>query len=256
MENIVNAKLIFVLLDGLNACTAESEMGFMSALAGSGQAFYQRLNCELPPLSRPLYHCLFTGESPMVSGIVSNTFWRPRKTADFFALARKKGLETAASAYYWVSELCNKTPYDPLRDRFTANSRLSISYGVFYDNDAYPDISVFTDAEILRLRRKPDLLLVHSMGIDYAGHTHGGDSPQYREAARNADMLLAALAPRWLEAGYELLVTADHGMDADKSHNGDKSGVREVPLWFVGGYSGGKIAQTDIFGLVCARLGL
>jgi hypothetical protein len=43
-------------------------------------------------------------------------------------------------------------------------------------------------------------------------------------------MLLARLLPRWHAAGYDLLLTSDHGMNADRMHGGALAVERDVPL--------------------------
>lgn len=95
-------------------------------------------------------------------------------------------------AYHWVHELCNGTPYDPALHRLTDDPALPIGHGLFYDQDAYPDQALFADAACLCRRHAPDLLLAHSMGVDYAGHCRGADSRAYRQATRLVDSLLAA----------------------------------------------------------------
>lgn len=227
-------KLVFVLLDGCSATVAQECMGYMGALTSAGQAQYVQHTCALPALSRPLYHCILTGLLPSQSGIVHNTHWQPHPAPTIFHKARAKGLITAAAAYYWMSELCNHTPYSAARDRLTIDCDLPLSYGLFYDNDAYPDDHAFKDAESLRLHFTPHLLLVHPMGIDHAGHVHGANSPAYRNAVRSADMLLARYVPLWHEAGYTVVVTSDHGMHEDKMHNGQSPQERDVPVWCVG----------------------
>ena len=72
------------------------------------------------------------------------------------------------------------------------------------------------------------------MNIDDAGHKHGLSSPEYRNAARRADGLLSHYLPAWLDAGYQVLVTADHGMNDDRSHGGTLADEREVLLFGVG----------------------
>lgn len=231
-------KLLFVLLDGCNAATAESCMGYLSALTSSGKALYASHDCALPALSRPLYHCILTGLLPSSSGIVHNTDWQPHPAPTLFHRAHAAGLCTAAAAYHWIHELCNGLPVSTApprlaQSRLVMNPDLPLSYGLFYSNDAYPDDHVFLDAEALRQHFSPDVLLVHSMGIDYAGHCHGADSAPYRNAVRAADMLLAQYLPLWTAAGYQIVVTSDHGMSADQSHNGNSAAERRVPLWSI-----------------------
>ena len=124
---------------------------------------------------------------------------------------------------------------------------------------ATPDDHLFADAEVLRQRHEPDFLLVHSMGIDNAGHRHGGASPAYRTAVRRADALLAMHLPLWLGADYSVIVTSDHGMGDDGMHGGSTVEETDVPFWLFGtGRSSGDIhlRQTEIAGTACAILGV
>ncbi|SDF17539.1 alkaline phosphatase family protein [Desulfovibrio legallii] len=253
------ARVCLVLLDGLNAATARRCLAALRALEEAGTARYTALDCALPPLSRPLYAALFSGLSPARSGILRNDDPAPCPGPTIFSLARAAGLTTAAAAYHWVHELCNGTPYDPARHRLTDDPALPISHGLFYDQDAYPDPALFADAACLCRRFAPHLLLVHSMGVDWAGHCHGAESREYRDAARLADGLLARWLPRWMDAGYAVLVTSDHGMTADGTHNDVTEAARRVPLWLAGkGWEGLPLPrqQTQVAGLVLQALGL
>lgn len=98
------------------------------------------------------------------------------------------------------------------------------------------------------------------MNIDDAGHKHGLDTPQYRNSARSADINLAVYLQAWLDAGYQVLVTSDHGMNSDRSHNGLLAEEREVPLFVLGdGFSLDASAaprQTELCGTICQLLGV
>ncbi|MNL36272.1 hypothetical protein D3C87_1583440 [compost metagenome] len=98
------------------------------------------------------------------------------------------------------------------------------------------------------------------MNIDDAGHKHGLDTPQYRNSARFADIYLADYLQGWLDAGYQVLVTADHGMNNDRSHNGLLPEEREVPLFVLGdafNFSADATPkQIEICGTVCELLGV
>ena len=252
-------RVVFVLLDGLAAATARPCMGYMQSLVDAGTARYTELTAELPPLSRPIYATLLSGKRPAESGIAHNDDTRPCPEPHIFSRAQAAGLVTAAAAYHWMSELCNARPFDAARDRHTDAPALPIAHGHFYRTDAYPDDELFNDAASLQQRHKPHLLLVHSMGIDNAGHIFGADSREYRNAARRADGLLARWLPRWMEAGYAVLVTSDHGMDADGGHNDASDACRRVPLWLAGeALSSSPLPQdqTQIADLVCAVLGI
>lgn len=116
---------------------------------------------------------------------------------------------------------------------------------------------MFEDAESLRLRHQPDFLLIHPMNIDDAGHRHGLSTPQYRNAARHADGLLSRWLPGWLAAGYQVMVTADHGMNDDRSHGGILPEERQVPLFVFGDaftLSPARPLQTELCGTICQLL--
>lgn len=256
------SRLVLVLLDGLAAAEAAEHMSFLAALTGAGMARHTVLTAELPPLSRPIYATLLTGKTPVETGIVRNTDARVCTAPTLFSRARKAGLTTAAAAYHWMSELCNRAPFVPSRDRLSDDPALPVSHGLFYTEDAYPDAELFHDAEALRHRYAPDLLLVHSMGIDFAGHAAGASSRPYREAVRAADALLAAAVPAWLAWGAVVLITSDHGMDAEGSHSDTTGAARRVPFWLVGAPPGVfadallPVRQTDIAPLAARLLGI
>ncbi|MFT4302444.1 MAG: alkaline phosphatase family protein, partial [Desulfovibrio sp.] len=161
-------RILFVLLDGLTASTARRCLSYPQALEEGGQARYVELECFLPPLSRPTYTTLLCGLPPAKSGIMHNDDKRACPARSIFAKAQNAGLVTAAAAYYWMSELCNTTPFDPASHRLTNAPGMPIEHGLFYSNDDYPDNELFNDAAALCQGFEPDLLMLHTMGIDYA----------------------------------------------------------------------------------------
>ena len=257
-------KVILVVLDGLNFQVARDCMGYLQGLNEAGQASLFSLQSELPSMSRPLYECILTGKRPVESGIVHNDVVRLSNHSSIFSLAVEAGLTTAAAAYYWVSELYNRAPYNAVRDRFTEDKSQNIQHGCFYHTDHYPDEHLFIDAETLRWKHDPDFLLIHPMNIDDAGHKAGVDSSQYRNAARQADICLSMFMPKWLEQGYQVIITSDHGMNADHSHGGVLEEERMVPMFIAGDAFAPKAVsgqvksplQREVCGTVCHLLGI
>jgi len=45
---------------------------------------------------------------------------------------------------------------------------------------------------------------------------------------------LSSRIPKWLELGYQIVVTSDHGMDFEGIHGGATDDERIVPLWIIG----------------------
>ncbi|NBD22718.1 alkaline phosphatase family protein [Paenibacillus glycinis] len=254
-------KTIMVVLDGLRYDTARAVMGYMEHLVEKERAACYRVSSELPSLSRPLYEVLLTGTPPVENGITANHTVRLSNQRSVFHLAAERGLTTAAAAYHWVSELYNRAPFNPLTDRIQLDGTSPIQYGLFYFDDTYPDSHLFTDAEFLRQAYAPDFLYIHPMNIDDIGHKHGSDSAQYRQAAGTADAILAGVLPAWLEHGYRVIVTADHGMNEFGQHGGTGRGEREVPFYAIGpeftpGVYEAPIPQLAVAPLVCGLLGI
>lgn len=253
-------KVILVVLDGLSYPVAHHCMGYLSGLIEADRATLNKMECELPSMSRPLYECILTGIAPVNSGIVNNEVVRLSHFDSIFSLAQKAGKTTAAAAYYWVSELYNRAPFVATRDRFTHDKQLAIQHGCFYQADYYPDDHLFVDAEYLRTQYLPDFLLIHPMNIDDAGHKFGLDSSQYSNSARKADIILANYLPSWIEQGYQIIITSDHGMNNDHSHGGTLPEERCVPLFVIGEQFSHqtecRVEQTELCGTICALLGI
>ncbi|MEH6532979.1 MAG: alkaline phosphatase family protein [Photobacterium frigidiphilum] len=257
-------KVILVVLDGLNYQVAHDCMGYLNGLIETHQATLYKVQAQLPSMSRPLYECILTGKRPVESGIVNNEVVRLSYHSSVFSLAKDAGLITAAAAYHWMSELYNRAPYDAIRDRVTNDETLNIQHGCFYHSDHYPDEHLFLDAEYLRRQYNPNFLLIHPMNIDDTGHKFGLDSSQYRNSARYADIYLSRFVPEWIDQGYQIIVTSDHGMNNDRSHGGVLAEEREVPMFVIGSQFAHRHVvenieppkQTEICGLVCDLLGI
>jgi hypothetical protein len=71
------------------------------------------------------------------------------------------------------------------------------------------------------------------MGMDHTGETYGANSSEYRNHAIRQDRWLSTYLTEWMERGYKILVTGDHGINADGLHGGTTPDVREVPLYFI-----------------------
>ena len=226
-------KVILVLSDGLRYDTAAASMGYLGHLVEAKLASLYKVTGELPSISRPMYETIHTGLQASEHGIVSNQVVRTSTKPNIFRSARASGRITAAAAYHWFSELYNHSPYDPIEDREVDDDALSIQHGRFYTQDDFPDVDLFATAGMLVRRFDPDYLVVHAMGMDNAGETYGANSSEYRNHAIRQDRWLATYLTEWMERGYNILVTADHGINADGMHGGTTAEVREVPLYFI-----------------------
>lgn len=255
------SKVIMIVLDGLRYDVAQSSMGYLNHLVEASKAACYKVISELPSLSRPLYEVLLTGTPSSVNGISANHIVRLSNGKSVFHAASDHGLTTAAAAYYWISELYNRAPFDRITDRQQHDPGKPIQHGTFYFEDSYPDSHLFADAEILRRNHDPDFMLILPMGIDDAGHKYGGNSKPYRTKVIETDSILASLLPLWIELKYEIIVTSDHGMNEDGNHGGTGALEREVPFYAIGssfepGYHSEIIPQLAIAPLLCRLLSL
>jgi len=253
-------KVVMVLSDGLRYDTAIEQMGFLYHLVETKRASLFKVNGELPAVSRPMYETIHTGLPVSKHGVYSNQIVRRSKMPNIFQAAHEQGKKTAAAALSWYSELYNKVPYDIVEDRETDDESALIQHGRFYEYDEFPDIELFALGVMLMRRFDPDYLLIHPMGVDDMGHHFGFDSSEYRKAASKQDSILANFVFEWIDRGYNILVTADHGMNKDKSHNMASPKDRELPLYLIlaeengQGDTGKTLSQLQIAPTICKLL--
>lgn len=259
---MLNKKVILVILDGCQYQVGVSQLGFLNHLVEHGYGQLVKVQAEMPSNSRPLYEVLMTGVPSFENGITTNGHVRLSKEESLFDVVRAAGGRSTAAAYYWYSELYNQVPYNIKTDRIQHNLEKKIQDGIFYSEDTYPDSHVFADAHSLITKVEPDFVVVHSMNIDDQGHKHGSDSAEYAAAVNQVDGILGYFIPAWIALGYQILVTADHGMDEFGLHGGNKPSQREVPLYLLGESAKAleihdhPFPQLKIAPLICQLLGV
>ena len=253
-------KVVLILSDGLRYDTAVANMGYLGHLVEARLASLYKVIGQVPSISRPMYETIHTGLTASEHGIVSNAVVRRSTRPNVFQSAVRAGKTTAAAAYWWFSELYNRAPFDKIIDREVDDDSLLIQHGRFYTQDEYPDIDLIATAGMLVRRFHPDYLLLHPMGMDHAGETHGADSAEYRTHALRQDTWLAPYISEWVGAGYTVLLSGDHGMNADGHHGGTTPDVRQVPLFVIRpdapgkGDTGQVLSQLQIAPTICKLL--
>ena len=226
-------RTILILLDGCGYEVATENLGYLEHLVAQGICGKYRIQGELPSLSRPMYETIMTGLPVYQHGITNNLIVRTSEQISLFDLCREHNLTTAASAYFWMSELYTRDPFDPLTDRIQLCADAKIQHGIYYYEDQYPDSHVYSDADYLRRQYQPDFLLVHPMNIDDTGHKYGSNSSEYHKMTAYENIILSTVVPVWLAAGYQIAVTADHGMNEHHLHGGNTDLQRLVPLYII-----------------------
>lgn len=191
---------VLVVLDGLGHEAART-MGAIAHLRERGQC--RRTDVGVPSMSRPVYATISTGLEQDRTGARGNDDPAPLAAQSVWQLAHAAGLSVAAvSELTWWEEL--------FPGAFT-------SYAVHG-----PEVDYFAAAPAA------DLLLVHPLYIDEAGHEHGAASAEYAEAVARADRELTAFL-RTLDLSQDLvIVTADHGHSARGGHGGSQEAIANV----------------------------
>lgn len=98
----------------------------------------------------------------------------------------------------------------------------------------------------------PDSTFVHLDEVDGAGHSHGTDSQEYRDALNRADgqigQILDAVAAResYAEEDWLVLVTADHGHTPTGGHGGNSPGERGTFVIAQGGGMAPGSVRDDV----------
>jgi hypothetical protein len=111
-----------------------------------------------------------------------------------------------------------------------------------WPKDGYLAATLVDDT--LRLSKETSsasLIVLHLPDVDEAGHAHGADSTQYRDAASKVDADLSRLVAGLQDEGTTFVIVADHGHIASGGHGGWESDVVTVPGVFAG--SGVKLGK-------------
>jgi predicted AlkP superfamily pyrophosphatase or phosphodiesterase len=261
-------KVILVIMDGVGYDTALSRCGFLEGMVELQRARRWRMRACLPTISAPLYETLHTGMAPADHGIVGNEALRPSTRPNVFRTVHDAGGRTAAVAQAWFFTLYNGRAYDVLTDVEIDDESLPIQHARFYSMEGYGHINPCAPAEIdlcaqltlLPRRHDPHYALLHTCSADTLGHTYKGGSAEYREQTWRIDNALSRTLPLWLDMGYEVFVTADHGMNAEGRHGGTDPVERDVAFYaFASGAAPepqSVLDQLSVAPTMLARIGL
>lgn len=262
------SKVILVVLDGLGYAKARGYLGNVEGWVSSGAARIWKMLSVVPSVSGPCYVTLHTGLLPQAHGVLTNYEHLERVAhPDIFSAARKAGRSTAAAAHSFFSIYFQRAPFDPVRDIEVDDETLPIQHGRFYTmksahrgNLALPDDrDLLAQVTMLAERHGSDYILVHTCSPDSVGHAYGQDSIQLDTQLYQLDGALAVYLPRWRDAGYEVILTADHGQTVRGHHGGSTDAMREVPFYYFGAGQGpapqAVLCQTQVAPTVLTRLG-
>jgi predicted AlkP superfamily pyrophosphatase or phosphodiesterase len=264
----LSSKLLLIILDGLPHRNWKPFMGNLEGWVQSGDARVWKMRSVLPSTSACCYASIHTGVPPQVHGILSNEVRFRVEQPDIFGEVTKAGGKTGAVTHSYWSEFFNRYPFDLVRDIEYDEPAGPITHGRFHTMTGYghanqmtpSDVDLFATLTMLCARFGIDYGILHTCTLDSMGHRFGHDCGEMDHALAAMDAMLAAFLPKWLQMGYEVIVTADHGQTNRGHHGGHDDEMQDVALYYFGKVKGPKedvlLDQLQLAPTVLKRLGV
>ncbi|WP_194945010.1 ectonucleotide pyrophosphatase/phosphodiesterase [Shewanella sp. TC10] len=175
---------------------------------------------SFPTVTFPNHLTLVTGLYPANHGIISNRFYNPELQRDYamnihdavtdgqfyqgtplWSLARQQGLKSAT--YFWPGSEAKIAGYRP-------------NYWLKYDGRTPNEERIEQVVEWFKLptEQRPHFVTLYFSDVDSAGHHHGPEANQTREAVQYIDSLIGNLLAQVESLPFEvnIIITSDHGM--------------------------------------------
>ncbi len=264
----MDRKLLLIILDGVPYANWRRYFGNLEGWAADGTARVWTMRSVLPSISASCYASIHTGVTPQVHKVTSNeTIFRVAEP-DIFSEVAKAGGRTGAVAHSFWSSFFHRHPFDPVRDIEFDEAEGPIHHGRFHtmtgyghDNQMTPcDLDLFATLTMLCERKGIDYGMLHTCTLDSMGHRFGHDCIQMDKACCLMDAQLAPYIPRWRAAGYEVIVTADHGQSMRGHHGGAGEDQRDFALYYFGEAEGptedAVLDQLALAPTILTRLGV
>ncbi len=264
----MKSKLLLIILDGVPYRNWRRLFGNLEGWVDSGDARVWKVRAVLPSISASCYASIHTGVAPAVHGCTGNGNVFRLEQPDVFGQVRKGGGVTGAVAHSFWSEFFNRHPFDFVRDiEYDEPDSTSINHGRFHTMSGYnlknqmtpSDVDLFATLTNLCQRFGLDYGMLHTCTLDSMGHRYFHDCQEMDHACLVMDEMLAPFIPKWRAAGYEVIVTADHGQDARGHHGGRDPLQQEAALYYFGDAEGPEadyvIDQLQLAPTILSRIG-
>lgn len=238
----LNSKLLLIILDGVPWRNWRRLFGNLEGWVQSADARVWKMRSVLPSTSACCYASIHTGTPPQVHGILSNEDRFRVKQPDLFSEITKAGGKTGAVTHSYWSEFFNRYPFDLVQDMEYDEPDSPITHGRFHTMTGYnatnqmtpSDADLFATLTMLTQRHEIDYGILHTCTLDSMGHRFGHDCSEMDHACFAMDGMLAAFLPKWRAAGYEVIVTADHGQTDRGHHGGREDDQQDFALYYFG----------------------
>lgn len=230
-------KLLVIGIDGLRAdALRAAEAPRLQALAQSG-AYSWDAQCESRTFSGPNWTTIMAGVSIDKHRVHSNNYKssRVRDWPDFFAYLEKHNPDWVTARLTTWDSFHNYQPtgadYQFFHDYRRNGDQLINDRAVRLLSGADPDMT-----------KDPDAMFIYYADVDVAGHNAGFslDSPPYLRSIAIADRRVGQLLdaidtrPNRADEHWLIVVTSDHGGNADRKHHGNTADRRNIPFIVAG----------------------
>ncbi|TPJ82584.1 alkaline phosphatase family protein [Mesorhizobium sp. B2-6-2] len=264
----LKSKLLLIILDGVPYRNWRRLMGNLEGWAQSGEAQVWKMRSVLPSTSACCYASIHTGVSPQIHGILANENRFRVTQPDIFSEVSKAGGKTGAVTHSYWSEFFRSHPFDVVEDMEFDEPSGPITHGRFHTMTGYnlknqmtpSDVDLFAMLTMLTKRHGIDYGILHTCTLDSMGHRFGHDCHEMDHACYAMDGMLAAFLPQWRRAGYEVIVTADHGQTGRGHHGGHDDEMQDFALYYFGPAKGPEadtlLDQLQLAPTVLSRLGV
>lgn len=191
----------------------------LDAIAKAGASTPTGMRPSYPSITFPNHYTLVTGLRPEHNGIVSMEFYSPERAERYaynskagtdgswyrgvplWVLAEKQGMRSAS--LFWPGSAAEIDGVRP-------------SYYLNFDDklDNHARIQQIVNWLALPAAERPHMITLYYSDTDHAGHEHGPDSEETRDAVHRVDALMGELWQKLQATGLpvDLIVTTDHGM--------------------------------------------
>ncbi len=228
--------VVVIVIDGLRLDVSQ-QLPTLNQLRAQGAD--RALVVGQPSFSLPGWTVIGTGAWQEQSGVTTNYYQDSIAVDTLFEEAKRAGLTTAIVGdkpwgQLYDSGVDTEHLMDELPDEYT-----NLEADLQFDRDT-------TDLALQVLQTQPNLMLIHLLSVDSTGHGWGGASPEYLQAAQNADNQVARIVDALDLSNTALFITADHGHLDRGGHGGWESIVLHVPLVAAGqGIKPGQYSQAE-----------
>lgn len=264
----MDGKLLLIIIDGVPQRNFRRLFGNLEGWVESGEAQRFTHRAALPSISASCYATIHTGVPAQEHGCTGNGNVFRLSHPDVFGQVRKAGGVTGAVAHSFWSEFFNRSPFDYVRDiEYDEPESETINHGRFHSMTGYGLINQMTPSDVdlyatltsLCQRFSLNYGLLHTCTLDSMGHRFFHESQEMDHACAVMDEMLAPFIPQWRAAGYEVIVTADHGQD-ERGHHGGRGDLQQLTSMYYFGSAQGperdaEIGQVQIAPTILSRLG-